>query len=270
MYYKLYIDSVFILQTVSNLYLLSLSGRVLGCTATHLRIWLGAAMGAAMLCAAVFVPAGPVWIRILISELPVSMCMLRVVYRIERSRNLIHGSLIMAGCGFCSGSIMIWILNRFRMILSDGNSMIMTLVSGYLAYCIMKGVVKGFQSRKENCIRTVSVYIPELQQNMQIQAFLDTGNHLADPVSGAPVCVVSRRLAAKMQSCFRTEKYHAIPYRSVGKESGILHAYELPELTIEEHGRKLKKEHVILAICDAGISEESVCQMILHPRLLEN
>ncbi len=56
MYYKLYIDSVFILQTVSNLYLLSLSGRVLGCTATHLRIWLGAAMGAAMLCAAVFVP----------------------------------------------------------------------------------------------------------------------------------------------------------------------------------------------------------------------
>ncbi len=270
MYYKLYIDSVFILQMVGNLYLLSLSGRILGCTATHLRIWLGAAMGAAMLCAAILVPAGPVWVRFLVSELPVSMCMLSVTFRIERGRNLIHGSLIMAGCGFFSGSIMIWILNRFRMVLNGGNSMIMTLVSGCLAYCIMKGIIRGFQNRKEDCIRMVSVYVPALQQNMQIQAFLDTGNHLADPVSGAPVCVISRKLAAKMQSCFKSEKYHAIPFRSVGKESGILHAYELPELIIEEQGRKLKKEHVILAICDAGISEESVCQMILHPRLLED
>ena len=58
MYYKLYIDSVFLLQMTSNLYLLSLAGKILGCTATHLRIWLGAAMGAAMLCAAILVQIG--------------------------------------------------------------------------------------------------------------------------------------------------------------------------------------------------------------------
>ena len=46
MYYKLYIDSVFILQITGNFYLLSLTGMILGCTATHKRIWFGAAAGA--------------------------------------------------------------------------------------------------------------------------------------------------------------------------------------------------------------------------------
>lgn len=270
MYYKLYIDSVFILQTVNNLYLLSLASKILGCTATHRRILLGAAAGAAMACMAIAVPAGTVWVRILASAIPVSMCMLCITFRIYHGRSLIHGSLIMAGCGFFSGSIMIWILKRFRMILSGGNSIAVTIMSGYLAYRILGKIIDSFRRRKEDCIRTVSVYVPALGRDMRIPAFIDTGNHLADPVSGAPVCVISRKLAEEMKSCFRPDKYHVIPYRSVGKDSGILHAYELPELEIEEQGRKLRREHVILAICDAGISEESICQMILHPRLLED
>ena len=270
MYYKLYIDSVFILQMTNNLYLLSLAGKILKCTATHRRIWLGAAAGAMLVCLAILVPAGSVGIRFFVSAVPVSMCMLCITFRIYHGRELIHGSLVMAGCGFFSGSIMIWILNRFRMVLNGSGSMLAVLVTGYMAYRILLKVITGFQNRKDNCIRTVSVYIPALRQNMKVQAFLDTGNHLADPVSGAPVCVISRRLAEKMQSCFRPEKYHAIPFRSVGKESGILHAYELPELTVEGQGKSIRKEHVIVAICDTGIAKESVCQMILHPRLLED
>lgn len=270
MYYKLYIDSFFILQMTGSLYLLSLAGRVLKCTATHGRIWLGAAVGAATTCLLVLIPAGPVGVRMLVSAVPVSMEMLCIAYGVHHIRNLIHGSLVMAGCGFFSGSVMIWILNRLRMILNDRNSMIVTLVSGYAAYRILRKVIESLQRKKENCIRTVSVYVPALQRRIQVQAFLDTGNHLADPVSGAPVCVVSRKLAKEMQSCFRPEKYHAIPFRSVGRENGILHAYELSELVIEGQGRQVRKDHVIVAVCDTGISEESIYQMILHPRLLED
>ncbi len=270
MYYKLYIDSVFILQITGNFYLLSLAGKILGCTATHKRIWFGAAAGALLTCMTILVPAGPIYIRILIGTVPVSMLMLYITFRIRRGRNLIHGSLIMAGCGFFSGSIMIWILNRFRMVLSDGGGMAVTLLSGYLSYRIVRGMVGYFRNRKESCIREVAVYVPDLDQKIRVQAFLDTGNQLADPVSGAPVCVISRKLADEIGSCFKPEKYHAIPFRSVGRKSGILDAYELPELFIEEQGRDIRKAHVILAICDDGISEESICQMILHPRLLEN
>ena len=270
MYYKLYIDSVFILQMTSNLYLLSLAGQILKCTATHKRIWMGAAAGAAMICIAIAAPVGTVGIRILISAIPVSMCMLRAAFRICHGKKLIHASLVLAGCGFFLGSMMIWILNRLRTVMRGHVSLLITLLTGYLSYRILFKLLVIMRRRRENCLRTVEIYVPELQQKVCVQALLDTGNHLTDPVSGAPVSLISKKLADQMKSVFRTEKYHAIPFRSVGKDRGVLNAYELPELVIEGQEQTIRKKHVIVAICDTGISEESIYQMILHPRLLED
>jgi hypothetical protein len=55
----------------------------------------------------------------------------------------------------------------------------------------------------------------------------------------------------------------------VGRDRGVLNAYELPGLIIEDRGRQIRKEGAIVAICDTGIPEDSIYQMILHPRLLK-
>lgn len=270
MYYKLYIDSVFILQAASNLCLLSLAGKVLKCTATHKRIWFGAGSGAVMACGLMLIPFGTIGIRMAVGAVPVSMCMLCVVFRIRHGRKLIHASLVMAGCGFFLGSVMIWILNHLRMVLKRDVSLFIILMTQYVSYRILLKMIMAIQRRKESYLRTVSVYVPALGREMKIPAFIDTGNQLTDPVSGAPVCVVSARLAKQLNSCFMPEKYHVIPFRSVGMDRGILDAYELPALTIEGQGNLMKREHVIVAVCNTGISEESICQMILHPRLFED
>ena len=270
MYYKLYIDSVFILQMASNLYLLYLTGQILKCTATHKRIWMGATAGALMICIAVVVPVGTVGIRILACAIPVSMCMLRAAFRICHGKKLIHASFVLAGCGFFLGSMMIWIQNRLRTILRGHAGLLIALVTGFLSYRILFRLILMIRRKKENCLRTVEIYVPDSQQKVRILALLDTGNHLTDPLSGAPVSLISERIAKQMQSVFRPEKYHAIPFRSVGKDRGVLNAYELPELIIEGQEQTIRKEHVIVAICNTGISEESIYQMILHPRLLED
>lgn len=270
MYYKLYIDSVFILQFMTDLYLLSLAGRFLRCTATHGRRCLGAVLGAVLSCLAIMVPVGSVGGRMIISALPVSMCMMCCTYRMHCMKKLIHSSLVMAGCGFFLGSVMIWILNRLRVILKGRGSLILTIVIGCLAYRIMAAVFDVVLSRRQNSLRIVRFYVPALSQEIKVSALVDTGDHLVDPMNGAPVSVISHKIARCMASCFIPEKYHAVPYRSVGKDRGILNAYEVPEMIIEEDGREIRREHVIVAICDTGISEESVYQMILHPRLLEN
>ena len=270
MYYKLYIDSVFILQMTSNLYLLSLSGQIIKCTATHGRIWMGAAMGALMSCIVIAVPVGTLGIRLLISAVPVSMCMLRMAFRIGHGKKLFYASLVLAGCGFFLGSIMIWILNRLRTILRGNISLIITLATGYLSYRILSGVLMYVRRKKENSLRTVEIYIPQSQQRLRVQALLDTGNHLSDPISGAPVNLVGRKLAEQMKPAFKPEKYHVIPFQSIGKERGVLDAYELPEMVIEAREQTIRKEHVIVAVCDTGISDDSIYQMILHPRLLED
>ena len=270
MYYKLYIDSVFILQMTSNLYLLSLAGQILQCTATHKRIWMGAAIGTVITCVVIITPIGTIGFRTLISAIPVSMCMLRAAFRFCPGKKLICGSLVMAGCGFFLGSIMIWILNHLRMLLKGDISILITIMTGYLSYRILSKILVIVRSKKESSLKTVAIDIPETQCELHVQALLDTGNHLADPITGAPVCLVSRKLAEQICSGFKPEKYHAIPFRSVGRDKGVLDAYELPRLVIEEQDRSIVREHVIVAICNTGISEESIYQMILHPRLLED
>lgn len=100
MYYKLYIDSVFVLQTTMNLYLLSLAGQILRCTATHRRRWLGALAGAGMSCLLLLLPFLTVGGRLLFGAVPVSMVMMCLTYRIHGVRKILRASLVMAAAGF--------------------------------------------------------------------------------------------------------------------------------------------------------------------------
>ena len=269
MHYKLYIDSVFLLQTAGNVCLLSLAGQILECTATHRRIIAGAMAGALLSCIAAVLPFGTLGARSAASAVPVSMCMLWMVYRIGRCKKLFYASFVLAGCGFFWGSIMIWILNRLRTVLNGAGGMAFTLAAGAVSYRVLAGILTSMKRRRENCLRTVEILLPESGQKLRIRALVDTGNHLFEPVSGAPVNLVSSRLAAQLTPVFCPEKYHAVPFRSVGKDRGILEAYELPEIMIETRTQAIRREHVIIAVCNTGISEDSVYQMILHPRLLE-
>lgn len=174
------------------------------------------------------------------------------------------------GLRFFWGGTMIWILNRLRTVLKGNVSLILTLIMEYLSYLIVLGAIGVIRRKKENSLKTVMICVPESAKEITVRAFLDTGNHLTDPMSGKPVCVVSKQLAEKISDCFKPEKYHAVPFRSIGRECGILDAYELQEMVIEDEERQIRKERVIVAICNTGIPEESIYQMILHPRLLED
>lgn len=270
LYYKLYIDSVFILQLFTNLCLLSLAGQIMRRTATRRRTWLGAAAGAGMNCLGLALPVFTVGVRLLLLSVPVSMCMMCLVYRIYGVRNLFKASLVMASAGFFLGGVMIWILNRLRLVMRGSGGLFLTLTVGTASYLVMRFLLQRLMRKREENLRTVRFYVPALGQEVCVRALVDTGNHLSDPISGAPVSVISKKTARCLHSCLSQEKFHAIPFRSVGKDRGILCAYELPEIAIEEAGYMLKREHVIVAVCDAGISENSEYQMILHPGLLEN
>lgn len=120
MYYKLYIDSVFILQMTTDLYLLSLAGQIMRRTATRRRIWLGAAAGAGLSCVSLMIPVFTVGARLLLGSVPVSMCMMCLTYQIHGVRSLLRASLLMAAAGFFFGGGMIWILNRLRAVMKGG------------------------------------------------------------------------------------------------------------------------------------------------------
>ncbi|MBQ6806001.1 MAG: sigma-E processing peptidase SpoIIGA [Lachnospiraceae bacterium] len=272
MYYNLYIDSIFFIQLVMNLYLLSITGKILKCTATHRRILLGALFGAGMICLVILLPVCNLRIRLFCGMIPVSMCMMRIVYPIRSVKNVFQSSLIMGMSGFFFGSIVSWLEQRIGAFWNAGKrsdySIWYLLFYGYIGYSLLKVLIHKIEKRKRNDIREIK--IPVKEKEVRIKALVDTGNHLTEPMSGAPVCIMSEGAAQNVQECFLPENFHVIPYRSVGKKRGILEAYELPELIIEDTYQEIHRRKVIVAICNAGISKDSVYQMILHPQLLDD
>ena len=268
MYYKLYIDSVFFIQFVMNLYLLSIMGKVLKCTATHLRIILGALMGAVMICLIILLPLLNIRVRLMIGVIPVSISMIHIVFRVRTPILLIRGSMIMAFCSFLFGSMVIWLDRRLVCFKWFRYGVRSFALLGFLGYALIKFLIGKMQEEGRGDIKKIRIPIGD--SDVHLTALLDTGNHLSEPISGAPVCIVSQSAAKEFQICFVPEKYHAIPYTSVGKKSGIMDAYELPELIIEDTYREIYCKRVIVAICNTGISEDSVYQMILNPKLMEN
>ncbi len=272
MYYKLYIDSVFFIQFVMNLYLLSITGKFLKCTATHRRILLGALFGAGMICLVILLPVGNIKIRLVCGIIPVSICMMRMVFGIHSLERLLKSSLLMGMCGFFFGSVVTWLDGRLIKWFANGEKIGYSIWSaifyGYISYGILKFLIHRMEKTKKNDIREVR--IPLKNQEVEMKALVDTGNHLTEPVSGAPVCIGSESAAQLLKNSFLPERFHAIPYRSVGKKSGILEAYELPELIIKGAYQEIHRKKVIIAICNAGISKDSIYQMILHPQLLDD
>lgn len=268
MYYKLYIDSVFFIQFVMNLYLLSITGKVLKCTATHRRILPGALLGAGLICLVMLLPVGNLRIRLFFGVIPVSMSMIRFVFAIRKPGLLLKSSMVMAVCGFFMGSVVVWVCAKLPWMERSRYGIWTVAFSGFFAWQFLQFLLHWMRREKEENVKEIRVLLGE--KSIHMKALLDTGNHLTDPVSGAPVCIVSRKAAKELESLFLPERYHAIPYRSIGKKRGILDAYELPELVIEDSYREICHKRVVIAVCNAGISDDSIYQMILHPQLMEN
>ena len=104
-----------------------------------------------------------------------------------------------------------------------------------------------------------------------VNALVDSGNSLIEPISGKPVSVVEQTIIAGLWK--EDALYRAIPYHSVGKKKGILKAYCLPELKIEIGGILKSCENVYVAVCEESVasqeSESNPIRMILNPDLLD-
>ncbi len=268
MYYKLYIDSVFFIQLVMNMYLLSITGRFLKCTATHGRIFLSALLGAGMICMVILLPVFNLRIRLLIGVIPVSMVMISAAFGMQSFRLIVKRSMIMSVCGLFFGSAVLLVARQLTWIRQWKYGIRTFAFFGFIGYGFIRFLIRKLHEERLNELKKIR--IPTKDGNICLTALFDTGNHLSEPISGAPVCIISGSAASMLSGCFLPQKYHAIPYRSIGRKAGILDAYEIPELVIEDTYREIRCRHVIIAICNAEISKDSIYQMILHPKLMEN
>ncbi len=136
---------------------------------------------------------------------------------------------------------------------------------------LMLGVIIIFLSwyqNKQKIQRIYKVLVKNGNENIEFTALYDTGNVLSDPISNKPVSIVEESQIIRAWINKYPQKYKVIPYRSIGKENGILEGTIVDEIVIRENNREIIKKSAIIAIYKGSLSKDGSFQMILNNGLL--
>ncbi|MGE5580926.1 MAG: sigma-E processing peptidase SpoIIGA [Bacillota bacterium] len=128
-------------------------------------------------------------------------------------------------------------------------------------------------------------------QQVKLNALLDTGNRLHDPLTKAPVIIIELNriqnflpkevleLTASFSSPdlpdvldlpeFWVERVRVLPFHSLGRDHGILIGFRPDRLTVWQKQQETIHKNVVVALYNRPLSPEGVFQALIPPAVLK-
>lgn len=266
MYYEVYLDSIFLICFCMNRYLLGLTALRLSCSATHGRMWMGAAVGAVGNLLAFLVPVGMLPLRMALS----AAClygMMGITFRCWWGRGLLKIAESLCVCFLLLGGMLAVLLR-----LLPGREG--WLASGSAALLLGAGCYEGIRLlalRRRRSRESCRVTLRGTDgHSVQLPGLVDTGNSLREPISGRPVAVLEKKVWEELYPEQAPPGMRVIPYHSVGKMAGIMTGYPVKSLEVEIEGIRRTCEDVYVAVCQEKLSETGAYGILLQPSMFEN
>lgn len=261
MYYELYVDSLFLVNFVMNLYLLILVNRKVLRTATRKRIILGALVGAFFYMLPFVLPF-PVWIKYPVFLVGGMGGMIAVTFHPKTIQGFCKIFSCLLGYSFLLGGGLLFIKENFPF----GKYMLMQ-VTGVCGIGGIGALIAGYlgeQAQKKKQQSRCRVTLSNKEHQICVPALLDSGNGLYEPISGKPVSVITQSVFGALWD-EKEVPFRAIPYHSIGRKNGILKGYLLPKLEVEVDGVRKQLTDVYVAVGE----EEIKVPVILNPAILD-
>lgn len=279
MIYELYLDSLFLINFVMNLYLLELVNRRTLRTATRRRVAAGAALGALAYLAPFFFP-GPGWLKLSLGFLAGAVGMIEFTFRAKTLKAFFRIGEKLLWYSFLMGGGLLFVIRTVPALREK-----LLTVFGILGAGAVLFFALSWQRDRKNGKHFCKAVLVGKGARITVNALVDTGNSLTEPISGKPVSIIDRHVFEGLWREGEPEGYRAIPYHSIGKKRGILQGYLLPELLLEIDGMTKTCRNVYVGVSDDIFSEGENLEeerfrtahgrstvsykMILNPRLLE-
>lgn len=101
-------------------------------------------------------------------------------------------------------------------------------------------------------------------RSCRIQALIDTGNSLREPLTGQPISILGWKDAEELlgEEWEQRKGFFLIPYHSLGAEKSWMKAVTMDCMQIEYAGTSITVEAPVIALYQGNIGKN--CQMILH------
>jgi len=234
-----YLDALFLLNLAVNYLLLLAAGKLAGEPLHRGWLGLGASLGA-LYAAAVFLP-GMEFLLHPLCKLGAGVLMLLCAY--HRSSHLLRVTLVFFGvsAAFGGGIFAITLLGGRGLALKNGifysaMDLRLILLSAAGCYALLTLVFRRSARHGFRELRTAAVSFQG--RTARLTALVDTGNTLADPVTGRPVLVAEGEKLRALLPAARVDlrdpvaalealsplstRFRLLPYRAVGVDCGFL------------------------------------------------
>lgn len=261
----IYIDSIFLLNLVMDLYLLTLTGKILGKTATYSRIFAASVIGAAGYCIILCLPGIPYMLKVLFGMFPLGALMIKTACKTKGAGELLRGEGYLFSISFLIGGFIIFLKDKIPLPEEWTDSLTAVAGMGFAGFVICRKLIDIWQKRKRE--HFCKVFISGDKGPVEIMALIDTGNGLIEPVSKKPVAILEETQWEKLKIWMKPEKFKLIPYHSIGKDNGMLEGYEVGAMEVKGNAGDKRFDKVIIAVFKGKISRKGSYQMILPPEL---
>lgn len=262
------------------------------------KLWIGAALGAAY--AFVFFFPSLSFLYSVIMKIVISMLIIVITfvpYHFKTFFKLL-GIFYLISFMFGGAAFALFYFTDFNGLLSNGifyfgNFSIKLLIySGIISYILIKFCWEYVQVKvsRENILISVCIEVGE--NKSLIKALLDTGNSLQDPVSKCPVIVVEYNaikellpkdiqevfmagsdlnltdITSSLQTSQWMSRFRMIPFKSLGKENGLLVGFKPDRVQMIEKKEFKYVEDIIVAVYGKKLSVDGDYSALLHPDVL--
>lgn len=260
MYYELYIDVLFLVNFMMDCILLLVTRRMLKCSATHARVFIGALTGSILTCLVIALPIPSAFVKFILFHGVVNVVMIKAGLGIKWDKTFIKAYLLLYISGFLVGGV----FEYLHQYLKIGSLFFAFAIASYYIVLGIWNLISYLA--KVNQYKCEALLYKD-GKVCSAQALIDTGNCLRDGVTGKPVSIVDEEIFRELYHQDNQEGIRYIPYHSVGKKEGVMRVITIDRLCVRRK-EECWVEKPLIAASEENITDDGAYKMIINPDIL--
>ena len=297
---NVYADVVFLINFTMDFFILWVAGKMSGRLIKYWKLTLGALIMTLFCCAITFIGNLHMFYYLLstVIILIIGIC---AAYSPPNPVILLRLVLFSYICAFLIGGIGmgLFYIYKFNDIISNITEVTVSkfplpilFVSIIVFYLLFRFGGRWLESRalKRQICMAVRIFFGD--RNLELNALVDTGNSLRDPINNAPVIVAEfdsvkaflpdsvkilfyekqennlQNLLESAQVNDFTGRLRMIPYESLGRQNGLLIGFRPDKVEIKREKDTIALSEVVIGIYNCSLSHNGDYQGLLNPELI--
>lgn len=294
----IYIDVLFCVNFLMNLLILWVTEKAARIRVKEGWLFLGAGIGA-LYAVLMFFPRLSVFYTVL-AKILCSLFLIAVTFRLKTVRMFLKTVLIfyLVSFAFGGGALALFYFTDFGIrlgaVLSNGVFYFtlpwkVLFLSAVILSVLLRLGARFLSRRTRNAALSVPVQVEWNGKRADLNALLDTGNTLSDPLTDRPVLVaeydaVRDLLPSEVCSMYEAKEktgreqlmnvwmesetprpFRVIPFTSLGRENGMLVGFSPDRIIISENEREYIRTDVIIGISEQKLSKNRQYNALVSP-----